>query len=139
MTNEVKCWCRHCKAELPLDHEGPCPKCGKSGKDCKVSAHDVVEIHNTIKVRQKRKGFRKFMKETLQGWFPSVSPKLKKGVDKVRIVDKEKNEYHETVKDLATGEVIRNIHEPLSQHKQQTRQSPNPKNVKKPKQQKKKK
>jgi hypothetical protein len=37
MANELRCWCRHCKAELPPDHTGPCPKCGKSGKDCKAT------------------------------------------------------------------------------------------------------
>ena len=117
MTNEVRCWCRHCKAELSPDHKGPCPKCGKLGKDCKVSCHAVVEIHSTIKVRQKRKGFRKFIKEILQGRFPSGSPKLKKGVDKVRVINKEKDEYHETITDASTGVVIHDRHEPLSQHK----------------------
>jgi hypothetical protein len=43
-------------------------------------------------------------------------------VHRERIVDKEKNEYHETVKNAATGEVIRDIHEPLSQHKYQPKQ-----------------
>jgi len=43
-------------------------------------------------------------------------------VHKERIVDKEKDEYHETVKDAMTGEVIRDIHEPLSQHKHQPKQ-----------------
>ena len=120
---EVKCWCRNCGTELLPSHTGPCPKCGKSGKDCKVSAHDIVGIHGNLRARQKRKGFGKFMKEILQGWFPSGNPKLKKGVDKVRVVDKEKNEYHETIRDLATGEVTRDIHEPLSQHNTQTKQS----------------
>lgn len=44
MTNEVRCWCRHCKAELPPDHTVPCPKCGKSGKDCKVSAIAAIGL-----------------------------------------------------------------------------------------------
>ncbi|HUV75519.1 MAG TPA: hypothetical protein VMW00_02575 [Dehalococcoidales bacterium] len=118
MTNEVKCWCRHCKTELPPGHTGPCPKCGKSGKDCKASATVSIAVvpHASLRARLKQKGFKKFAKEILQGWFPSVNPKLKKGVDKVRIVDKQKNEYHETVTDLATGEVIRDTHEQLSKH-----------------------
>jgi len=64
----------------------------------------------------------KFVKEILQGRFPSKSPAFKKGVYKEIIVDKEKNEYHEIVKDATTGEVIRDIHEPLSQHKHQPKQ-----------------
>ena len=132
MTTEVQCWCRHCKKELPPSHTEPCPHCGKTGKDCKVTATAAVGISGSLRARKKRKGVGRFVIEILQGWFPSGSPKLKKGVDKVRIVDKEKNEYHEVVENAETGEIIREVHEPLSQHKHQTRQSP--KNVKKPKQ-----
>lgn len=120
MTAEVQCWCRHCKAELPPAHTGPCPRCGKLGKDCAVPAGGgAVAPRGSLRARKKRKGIGGFVKEILQGWFPSNSPALKKGVHKERIVDKEKNEYHETVKDAVTGEVIRDIHEPLSQHKHQ--------------------
>jgi hypothetical protein len=75
------------------------------------------------------------MIESIQGWFPSGDPKLKKGVDIVRIIDREKKEKHHIVTDLATGEVIHEEHEPLSQHKSQVKHLR--KNVKKPKQNKK--
>ena len=116
MGDELKCYCRHCGTELPPSHTGQCPKCGKLGKDCKVTAHAVVGIQSTIKARQKRKGFRKFIREILQGWFPSGDPKYPKGVEKVRIIDKEKDEYRETTKDVATGEVTHDVHEPLTKH-----------------------
>jgi len=74
-------------------------------------------VNSKARFKQWKEGFKKFAKEVLQGWFPSGDPRLKNGVDKVRIIDKEKDEYHETVKDAITGEVIRDIHEPLSQHK----------------------
>lgn len=32
--NTLKCWCRYCKKELEPSHTGPCPNCGKTGKDC---------------------------------------------------------------------------------------------------------
>jgi hypothetical protein len=32
MENELRCFCQHCGIELPPNHTGPCPKCGKSGK-----------------------------------------------------------------------------------------------------------
>jgi len=44
MTDELRCWCRHCKAELPPDHKGPCPECGKLGKDCKVTAKVAIGL-----------------------------------------------------------------------------------------------
>ena len=84
----------------------------------KVNVGDgVISPHGGLRVRKKLKGFSKFAIEIIQSWFPSSSPALKKGVHKERIVDKEKNEYHETVEDALTGEVIRDIHEPLSEHK----------------------
>jgi hypothetical protein len=116
MSSEVKCWCRHCKRELPPSHTGPCPYCGKKGKDCKVTAKATVGISASLRARKKRKGVGRFVKEIIQGVFASSDPKLKKGVDKVRIVDREKNEYHEVVKNAETGETIREVHEPLSQH-----------------------
>ena len=44
MANEVKCWCQHCKKELPPSHTGPCPHCGKTGKDYKVTLRDKIGI-----------------------------------------------------------------------------------------------
>ena len=116
--------CRHCGAELPPTHTGPCLKCGGKSRVLDLVASDGLKVGEGIGFRQKRKGFGKFMIESIQGWFRSGDHKLKKGVDKVRIIDKEKNEYHETVKDAMTGEVIRDIHEPLSQHKHQPKQRP---------------
>ena len=64
-------------------------------------------------------GSKKFMKEIIRGQFPSKNPKLPKGVYKERTIDRGKDEYHEVVKDIKTGKTIRDIHEPLSQHKHQ--------------------
>ncbi len=44
MSNEVKCWCRHCRKELDPSHTGPYPYCGKTGKDCKATFKDTVAI-----------------------------------------------------------------------------------------------
>lgn len=44
------------------------------------------------------------------------SKKLKKDVDKTRIIDRENDKYHEKVVDTDTGEVIHECHENLSSH-----------------------
>jgi len=55
MTAEVQCWCQHCKKELPPSHTGPCPHCGKTGKDCKVTASVAIGLavsHSAQKVHK---------------------------------------------------------------------------------------
>jgi len=120
MDNDFKYVCK-CGEELPPSHTGPCPKCGESGQLHKAYERSAIltlglALRANSRARQKQ-GFDKFKKETLQGQFPSGDPKLKNGVDKVRIIDKEKNEYHEVVENAETGEIIREVHEPLSKHR----------------------
>ena len=55
MTAEVQCWCQHCKKELPPSHTGPCPHCGKTGKDCKVTATAAVGIKASMNATHKPK------------------------------------------------------------------------------------
>jgi hypothetical protein len=77
----------------------------------------IIQPHGKLKAR-KRIVF--FVKETIQGWFPSGDPKLKKGVDITMIVDKELKEYHHIVKNTETGEIIHEEHESLEQHNKKT-------------------
>ena len=67
MNNEVKCWCRHCGTELPPSHTGPCPKCGKSGKDCKVSAIVAIGLAVSYSAQKVHKYTKK------HPWFFSIS------------------------------------------------------------------
>ena len=62
-------------------------------------------------------GIKKFVSESLGGWFPSGDPELPDGVDKSRVVGREKNEYHEVIKKYGTDEIIHETHEPLDKHK----------------------
>lgn len=115
--NSIKCWCRHCKTELEPSHTGPCPSCGKTGKDCRVVVKTTIGIRTGITARHKRKGFRKFMAEMVSRWRPSKSPELPNGVQEDRVIDKGRDEYHHIVRDARTGEVIHEEHETLSEHK----------------------
>ena len=55
MTAEVQCWCQHCRNELPPSHTGPCPHCGKIGKDCKATPADSVDIKDSMSGTHKPK------------------------------------------------------------------------------------
>lgn len=115
--NTLKYWCRYCKKELEPSHTGPCPNCGKTGKDCRVVVEAKIGIRTGIAARHKREGFRKFMWEMISRWRPSKSPELPNGVSEERVTDKERDEYHHVIKDARTGKVIHKEHEPLNKHK----------------------
>ena len=96
-----------------------CPKCGSTIKSYKRKASVEIGINVATRVTQKRKGYHRFMKEMISRWKRSGDPRLTEGVHEERIIDKEKDEYHQVVKDAITGGVIHEEHESLSQHKNQ--------------------
>ena len=54
----IKITCKNCGAELPTNHSGPCPKCGKVGK------HIHAEVKETIVISEK--GYMKSTKEYIK-------------------------------------------------------------------------
>jgi len=109
-------FCKNCGTKLE-PHQRPCPACGCTNVLYEEELSETIIVREGCKVRHKRKGFRKFIAEVINDWFPSRNPKLSEGVEKLRIIDKERDMYDEVVKDARTGETIHETHEPLSQHK----------------------
>lgn len=89
--------------------------CGHSWKG--VSLKETLELKESLKIQSVRDGFGLVRKMT-QGWRPSGDPRLKHGVDFFMDVNREKDEYHQIVKDHKTKKVLHEEHEPLSDHKQ---------------------
>lgn len=89
----------------------------KTNSNIHIFISDTIIVRDFIKMRHMRLGFKKFIAEILSGWFPSNDMKLKNGVNKIRIVDRGNDEYHEVVKDYKTGKMLRECHEPLSVHR----------------------
>lgn len=75
-------------------------------RDIKVEVREEIKIIESLRGRQKRKGFKKFMVEFLQGWFPSKNKEeFPDGVQKTRLIDKKNDRYQEKVINEKTGEV----------------------------------
>lgn len=55
MTGEVRCWCQHCRKELPPSHTGPCPHCGKTGKDCRVTVRATIGLAASLSAQKAHK------------------------------------------------------------------------------------
>jgi len=119
--NEVWATCGDCGAELKQSDK-QCPKCGSSQKvyGRKASVDIGVKVVET-RVTQKRKGFKKFMRQMTSRWKRSRDPKLRGSVgEEVKeelVIDKEKDWKDHIVKDARTGEILHEEHEPLSKHK----------------------
>lgn len=60
----TKIYCKNCGVELPTDHSGPCPKCGKTGR------HIHAEVKEDIVISEK--GYLKSTKEYIKKNFKDI-------------------------------------------------------------------
>lgn len=95
-----------------------CPYCGSNKITVNVSVTDGFVMRDSIGTRKFPKNSKKWVVETFSGFSPS-GDKIKhpKGVKKTRIVNRENDIYHEKIIDLETGDITRDIKEPLSEHR----------------------
>jgi hypothetical protein len=92
-----------------------CLHCRKNtGNDIRITISETVLARDSFKLRKKSPGFRRFAVEVIGGWFGSH--RYKDGIELSRSLDKEKDEYHEVVKDHKTGKIVHENHEKLSEH-----------------------
>lgn len=95
-----------------------CNRCQRETPNLfKVDISATIKPRGSIRIKQKRPGFKGFLRKIFSGFKPSRDPKLSEGVDMQMVIDREKKEYHQIVKDNLTGEIIHEEHEPLDQHK----------------------
>jgi hypothetical protein len=95
-----------------------CLRCFKrTNSDIHIFLSDTIIVRDSLRLRKHKVGIKKFIVETISGWFPSLNLKLPDGVNKSRTIDRENNEYYEIVKEYKTGEVIHECRESLDQHK----------------------
>ncbi len=112
------CFCQDCgykKYLYNLIGNKFCLHCWKkTNNNYCVNIFETLNIRDSLKLRKKSHGFKKFSIETISGWFNSHL--CKEGVNLSRVIDKEKDEYHEVVKDYKTDKIIHESHEKLSDH-----------------------
>lgn len=116
--------CRNCGKSLdePTDldpaHRQPCPKCASLSRKMSVGLPgEMPPPHSSLKGRGRHAGAtgkRKWSIETFTG--ADWSHSLQRFVRKVRILDRDNDRYVEKVVDPETGEVLRDVEEPLSEH-----------------------
>src|SRR5690348_17270435 len=109
--------CVECGAEL---HEPrrepttPCPVCGSLSRQVAAQLHDGINFHDGNRAKAFKPGSSKFYVDMRSG--PSYYRKGNQWHHLVRVIDRENDRYVETVRVLSTGELIRHVEEPLSEH-----------------------
>jgi hypothetical protein len=109
--------CTICDARLfePANEPaGPCPVCGGRNRSISVQLEDRVAFHDGYRIKAYLAGSSKFSIDERSG--PSYYRVGDEWHHVMRVIDRENDRYTEVVRVLRTGEVIRQIDEPLSQH-----------------------
>jgi hypothetical protein len=112
--------CARCEAsidELPNAFAGdrqPCPRCGATSRRFDVAISATVEAHSDLGLKHRRPGFKRAIHEEKSG--SSFSVRLKRWMQRTRVIDRENDRYAEKVVDPLTGETVHHCDEPLSAH-----------------------
>jgi hypothetical protein len=110
--------CASCETVLDEVADGeprqPCHRCGSRLRIMAVEIEERIEVHEMIGVEGRRQGAKEFAFQDRSG--DEFGVKVQRWLKKVRVIDRENDQYREKVWDADTGEVIHGCEEPLSQH-----------------------
>lgn len=99
---------------LPTDQRKPCPNCGSMARTINVSVHETVTVRERIGMKARHGVSGKPYAESVSG--ADLHRGSGKWMHLERVIDREKDEYKEVVKDPETGAVVHKCEEPLSKH-----------------------
>jgi hypothetical protein len=113
--------CSECGTSMPesrrIEDREPCPTCGSTARTFAVNLTGKVEVHGSLayKARHGDVGKVKPYREAFTGSGYHRDTKEWRQVS--RVVDRENDRYTERIVDAA-GNVVRDVDEPLSQHRE---------------------
>lgn len=105
--------CSDCGEELDA-HADACPRCGSRNRSVHVAITGSLEALEQISLKKKRPGEREPFQEIKAGDEIYRETGERRRVE--RVIDRERDRYYERIEDLS-GDVIRHVDEPLSQHR----------------------
>ena len=109
--------CSGCQAGLEEDLQAPrqpCPNCGSLNRVFGVTAGDTTVHHGKVTIKSRHAGGGRPFAEQVHG--SDLHRKDGRWVRLDRVIDRHNDRYTERVTDPATGEVIHECDEPLSDH-----------------------
>jgi len=120
MNNNAKTTkCADCGAQIAseadaLDMSRPCDACGSTKRVYSVSVAETLMVRDGFSLKAKRPGQNRPYLEDLS--MPEYSHSRRKYVHRQRVIDRDNDQYIETITDYENGEVIHHCEELLSQH-----------------------
>lgn len=99
---------------LPVDQRCPCPTCGSTKRIQSVTISETVELYSSLTAKGRHEGHKRPFIEMFSG--ADFSHRLSKWMRKLRLIDRDRDIYHEEVTDPDTGEVIHKTKEKLTEH-----------------------
>ncbi len=99
----------------PSENRNPCSHCGSSQRTINVSIQESVTVREKIRMQGKHDGKGKPFVDQTQG--DDLHRKTGIWMKLSRVIDRDNDLYHETVKNPETGEVVHECKEPLSEHR----------------------
>lgn len=108
--------CKNCGNELKHDKE-ICQKCNCKSKIVKMNFTEEIKLTEIFRLRQKVKGFKKFIFEYI--FRHKNSSDVKKfpcGVIEERRIDKKESKYYQKVIDKKTNKIVHFENESLTKH-----------------------
>lgn len=119
---EVVVTCQDCGTivdedpSTPVETKQPCPSCGSKTRLIKVhaKAERVMEVHESAHLKARMPGEEQQYLEVEAG--DSLYVKTGEYNQLKRVIDRQNDRYQEHIVNPRTGEVIRDVDEPLSEH-----------------------
>ena len=112
MADNKGIFCVDCGAEWTGNKT--CTNCGSKKKLFKVKITDTIKAHDKMRLKQKRKGYRRPILESVFG--DDLFRKTNTWTTLTIIVNRLKNNYEEIIIDKKTGKTVKRVKEKLIDH-----------------------
>lgn len=101
-------------SQLRPEQRPPCPNCGATARNFNVEICETVTVREKLGLKHKRPGFKKPIYEEVSG--DDLHRKTGLWSKFLRIIDRQNNRYKEEIVNSETGEVLRSVDHPLTDH-----------------------
>jgi hypothetical protein len=99
---------------LPVEERKPCPSCGSLRRGHYAVIHEKLDLRVGWTLKHRSPGFKKPRHEEV------VKPDLHRKTGRLRwltrVIDRVRYRYREHITDVETGDVLRSVDEPLTEH-----------------------